>query len=468
VPERTLDAVVADLERRAAGLEPGARLPSVRELMASHGVSPVTVQRAVALLAARGVLEPRPGRGTYVAPRAAEVEPPDFAWQTVALGPRSVSAGGLEDLLEPPEPGVHLLGAGYLPADLQPLGALSQALARAARRPGVWDRTPLEGIPQLRGWFAAQAGGGVGEADVIVCLGGQAALAACLRGLAAPGAPVLVESPTYLGALAAARAAGLAPVPVPSDADGVRPDLLEQAFAATGARLFYCQPTYANPHGAVLAAERRAQVLEIVRDAGAFVIEDDSFHGLDLDGEPPPPLLHSDPGGHVVYVRSLTKVAAPGLRVCAVIARGPAAARLRPTRIVEGALVPGAMQEAAVELVTAPGWPRHLARVRAALRERRDALLAALRSELGVEPARPRGGMHAWVALEPEEDDVALAARAARAGVLVWPGRRYFPAEPAGPFLRITFAAEPPERLAAGVRLLARARKDMGDAQASR
>jgi DNA-binding transcriptional MocR family regulator len=83
-------------------------------------------------------------------------------------------------------------------------------------------------------------------------------------------------------------------------------------------------------------------------------------------------------------------------------------------------------------------------------------------------PARPRGGMHAWVALEPDEDDVALAARAARAGVLVWPGRPYFPAEPTGPFLRITFAGEPPERLAAGVRLLARARKDMGDAQASR
>ena len=71
MPERTLNVVVADLERHAAELEPGARLPSVRELMARHKVGPVTVQRAVALLAARGVLEPRPGRGTYVAPRRA-------------------------------------------------------------------------------------------------------------------------------------------------------------------------------------------------------------------------------------------------------------------------------------------------------------------------------------------------------------------------------------------------------------
>jgi DNA-binding transcriptional MocR family regulator len=459
--ERTLTAVIADLEAHAADLEPGDRLPSVRELMARHRVGPVTVQRAVALLAARGVLEPRPGRGTYVAPRAADAPPPDFAWQTVALGPRTVSAGGLDDLLRPPEPGAHVLSIGYLPPDLQPAGALSQALARAARRPGAWDRMPLEGIAPLRAWFAAQVGGGVGAADVLVCVGGQAALAACLRGLAAPGAPVLVESPTYLGALSAARAAGLQPVPVPTDRDGVRPELLEDAFATTGARVFYCQPTFANPHGAVLAPARRERVLEVARAAGAFVIEDEPFRELALDGAPPPPMLHADPDGHVVHVRSLTKIAAPGLRVSAVVARGPAAARLRPIRIVDGALVPGPLQEAAVELVTAPGWARHLARTRTALRERRDALQAAVEAELGAGrvSGRPRGGMHLWVQLDPGEDDVELAERAARAGVLVSPGRPYFPAEPSGAFLRITFAGEPPERLAAGVRLLAAARR---------
>jgi DNA-binding transcriptional MocR family regulator len=161
----------------------------------------------------------------------------------------------------------------------------------------------------------------------------------------------------------------------------------------------------------------------------------------------------------VVHVRSLTKAAAPGLRVSAVVARGPAAARLRPTRLVEGTLVPGALQEATLELVSAPGWPRHLRRVRGVLRERRDALLAAVRAELGIAAARPRGGMHAWLPLDPGEDDVAVAERAARAGVLVWAGRQYFPAEPSGPFLRVTYAGEPPERLAAGVRLLAAARK---------
>ncbi len=352
--ERTLTAVMADLEAQAAVLEPGARLPSVRELMATHRVGPVTVQRAVAQLAARGVLEPRPGRGTYVASRAPAAEPPDLDWQTVALGPSTVSAGGLEDLLTPPGAGLHVLSTGYLPPDLQPLGALSQALARAARRPGAWDRMAVEGLAGLRSWFAAQVGGGVGESDVLVCLGGQAALVACLRALAPPGGPVLVESPTYLGALIAARGCGLEPVPVPSDAAGVRTDLLEQAFARTGARVFYAQPTYANPHGAVLAPERRAQVLQIAVAAGAFIVEDEAFRDMTLEGpEPPPPLLHGDADGHVVHLRSLSKPAAPGLRVSCLVARGPAAARLRAARMVDGTLVPGPLQEAAVELVTA-------------------------------------------------------------------------------------------------------------------
>ena len=131
-----------------------------------------------------------------------------------------------------------------------------------------------------------------------------------------PGSSVLVESPTYVGALVAARAAGLRPVPVPTDSQGVRPDLLEETLSSSGARLFYCQPVFANPHGATLAGDRREAVLRIVRSAGAFLIEDDPARDLFLEKEPPPPpLARQDPEGHVIYVRSLTKFVVPGLRV---------------------------------------------------------------------------------------------------------------------------------------------------------
>jgi DNA-binding transcriptional MocR family regulator len=288
--------------------------------------------------------------------------------------------------------------------------------------------------------------------------GGQAALTACLRGLAPPGGAVVVESPTYLGAIVAARAANLVPVPVPSDDDGIRPDLLADALAASGARLVYLQPTFANPHGAVLAPGRRADVLAAVRAAGAFLIEDDPVRDLALQ-PPPPPLAHDDPDGHVVHITSLTKVAAPGLRIGAIAARGPALARLRAARVVEDFFVPGPLQEAAIELLGAPAWPRHLKRLRTALRERRDALVAALDRELGAgRLVPPAGGMHVWVRLDPGEDDVALAERAYRAGVKVFAGRPWFPADPPAPFLRVTFAAEAPERLDEGVRTLASVR----------
>ncbi|HEX8102324.1 MAG TPA: PLP-dependent aminotransferase family protein [Solirubrobacteraceae bacterium] len=459
-------AVIADLERVVAAARPGERLPSVRELMARHRVGPGTVQQAVGALVARGVVEARPGRGTFVAEGpaapAAPAAPADLGWQSVALGSSPYAGvGPLEDLRRLPPPGDVLLSTGYLPADLQPRGALGQALARAARRPDVWGRVPLEGVPALREHFAAEVGGGAEAADVLICPGGQSALNACLRALAPPGAPVVVESPTYSGMLVLARAAGLRPVPVPSDAGGVRPELLADALRRSGARVAYLQPTFANPHGTTLAADRRADVLAAAADAGAFIVEDIPFHELALDGAPtPPPLWHDDRHGHVVSVRSLTKSASPGMRVAAVLARGPAAARIRAARIVDDLLVAGPLQEAAVELVAAPAWARHLRTLRATLRERRDALAATVDRELG--PGRlaalPRGGFHLWVALDPHEDDIDTAARAARAGVVVSAGRWFFPAEATGPHLRLSFAGAPPDRLAEGVRRLAAAR----------
>ncbi len=147
----------------------------------------------------------------------------------------------------------------------------------------------------------------------MITSGGQSALTTALRALAPPGTPVLVESPTYPGMLAIARAAGLRPVPVPVDADGVRPALLADAFRATGARVFVCQPLFQNPTGAVLAPERRGEVLRIARAAGAFVVEDDFVRRLVHEdaGPLPAPLAADDPDGVVVHVGSLTKAPRP-------------------------------------------------------------------------------------------------------------------------------------------------------------
>ncbi|MEH1098914.1 aminotransferase-like domain-containing protein [Micromonospora sp. CPCC 205561] len=453
------ERVIQDLRGLVAGAAPGERLPSVRELTARHRASPVTVTDAIRRLAAEGLIEARAGRGTFVAAAPGPRRTPDLSWQTVALGPRPPGEEDMQALLALPPTGAIPLSGGYLDPDLQPAAALGAALARAARQPASWQRGPTEGREDLRAWFARESGGGLNAGDMVICPGGQAALSSALRALAVAGDTLLVESPTYLGALAAARAAGLRVVPVPADADGVRPDQLAAAFARTGARLFYCQPLYANPSGATLSPDRRAEVRAAVRAAGAFLIEDDYARDLALDGEAPPPLAADDPDGHVVHLRSLTKSAAPGLRVAAIGARGPAGARLRAARLLDDFFVAGPLQQATLEFVTSPAWARHRRAVRTALRARRAALLAALRRHLPplVPQAVPRGGLHLWARLPDGTDEVALAAAAANEGVVVFPGRPWYPAEPPAAHLRLTYAAAPPELMDEAVRRLARA-----------
>lgn len=425
--------------------------------MSLHRAGPGTVQRAVSQLVAEGLVQTRPGRGNYVAQRISSTAPTDLGWQSAVLGERAVSVEGLQELLEMPRAGVIPLTTGYLPEDLQPLQQLAAATSRAARRPDVWGRAPSEGLEGLRAWLARDTR--LRAQDILVTSGGQAALSTAFRALAAPGSPVLVESPTYIGALTAARAAGLRPVPVPTDSQGVRPDLLEKAFSSSGARLFYCQPTFANPHGATLAVDRREAVLQIVRSAGAFLIEDDPARDLFLEKEPPPPPLASqDPEGHVVYVRSLTKFVVPGLRIGALCARGAAGARLKATRIVNDFFVAGILQETALEFLASPAWRRHMRNVRTILRARRDALVEVVRRDLPKASLSlvPSGGLHLWLELSDEVDDVRLADEIGRAGVMVSAGRHWFPAEPPGSYLRISYAGAEIDVLSEGVAVLAR------------
>jgi DNA-binding transcriptional MocR family regulator len=403
-------------------------------------------------------VDPRPGRGTFAVVRPAadeDIPAPDLSWQALALGDRMADSDALHRHLALPPSDAIGLSAGYPDESLQPTTILAQAMGRGARRPGAWAKVPTEGVDRLRRWFALGAGGHVRPHDVIVTPGAQAGLATCLRVLAAPGSSVLLESPTYLGAIGAARAAGLRVVPVPVDTDGVRPDVLAEAFARTKARVFVCQPLFANPTGATLAADRRAAVLDAVRAADAFLIEDDYARDLALDGDPPPPLVGADPDGHVIYLRSLTKSTAPSLRVGAIAARGAAGARLRAARVLDDFFVGGPLQEAALDVVSSPAFRRHRRRFRATLRDRRDRLAAAVRRHLpGARFQVPAGGLNLWVALPGDLDDVALAAEAARVGVVVSAGRPWFPAEPPGPYLRLSFAGAPAADLERGVQTL--------------
>ena len=458
----------ADVSRLAAG----QRLPSTRRLVQTHHVSPVTVSRALGTLAAEGVIVTRPGAGTFVAQARTEVAPVDYGWQTVALADRVIDASGLSPLADRTDDRVISLSTGYLSSSLMPVRALAAASARAARLPDAWEHAPLSGLSGLRTWVARNAEPTIDARDVTITPGGQAAISATLRALIPAGQPLLIESPTYPGAIAVARAAGIRPVPVPTDGHGVVPELLAETFHRTGAKAFLIQPTYQNPTGAVLAPEGRAAVLAAAAEAGAFVIEDDYARWLGHNpsgsrggAHVPPPLIADDTEGRVIYICSLTKVTSPSLRVGAVIARGPVIERVRALRVVDDLFVPRPTQETMLELVSRAGWQRHLDALGEALDRRCAALVRGVATHLPATTltARPSGGLHLWVRLPDGVDDVA-AARAARAGgVSVMPGRPFFPAEPAGAHLRLTFSAAPHEAdLDAGVARLAAAVPELG------
>ena len=302
---------------------------------------------------------------------------------------------------------------------------------------------PAAGLPELQSWFAHElrtaTPAGVTPptpSDVIVLPGSQSGLSSVFRALVGSGQPLLVESPTYWGAILAAAQAGVRVVPVPSGPEGPDPQELARAFEETGARVFYAQPNYANPTGAQWPARVGEQVLEVVRAYGAFLVEDDWAHDFGITTVATPVAARDD-SGHVVYLRSLTKSVSPGIRVAAVIARGPARDRILADRGAESMYVSGVLQAAALDVVTQPAWQTHLRGLRHQLLVRRDLLVSSLREyapQAHVEQV-PTGGLNLWARLPDGTDVDQLVRDCEAAGVIIAAGTEWFPAEPAGPYI---------------------------------
>lgn len=432
--------MVAYLERLIERGAPGDALPSTRALCRELSTSPVTVGRAVAALAARGRVRSEPGRGVFIA-AGPRTEAASTGWQSLALAPSRVDGAAVR-FLDPV--GVLAdrvpLSSGYLGADLHPRAALQGAASRSIRRGSVWEPAPAAGLGALRAVFAHQAT--VDESEVLVTNGSQSAIALIAQAVAAPGDAVIVESPTYPGALAALRAAGLRPIPVPTDARGVDPVDMDAAFARTGARLAYLQSAVNNPTGLSLHPERRRPLLEVARRHRALVVDDDWARHIRLDAPVPPPLIADDVHGHVIHISSLAKPVAPSLRVGFLAARGPVLARLHTAVVTNQLFVARPLQEIALEFLTSAEWPRHTGRLSRTLVARRDALLAQVRrvwSDGDVTP--PRAGFHLWLACPRGVEPGALARDAQRAGITIGDGDAYFAGEPAEPRIRISFSA---------------------------
>lgn len=447
------ERIVSGLRQWIATAPAGAQLPSNRALTAQYGASPVTVQKAMRALRCSGLIESRPGVGTFVqALRTAR--PPDYGWQTAALRFPQARIPVAATPMRGAAPDVIGLHSGYPARELLPHRLVRSALARAARSDVALSRPVETGLPELRAWFADELAELVpvgvtppAPRDVIVLPGSQSGLSSTFRALVGAGRPLLIESPTYWGAILAAAQAGVRVIPVPSGADGPDPDELARAFTETGARVFYAQPNYANPTGAQWTTERARRIHAIVRAHGAFLVEDDWAHDFGLESTCTPVAAHDD-SGHVIYLRSLTKSVSPSIRIAALIARGPARDRILTDFGAASMYVSGVLQATALDVVTQPGWQSHLRNVRQQLRTRRDLLIEGLKEH--VPDAHldhvPRGGLNLWVRLPDGTDLEQLDRDCEAAGVLIVPGTDWFPAEAAGSFIRLNFSGPDPQR----------------------
>lgn len=461
----TFDHVMAAMRAEVAATPFGQHLSSSRQLAQRLHASPVTISRAVTQLASEGLVEVHPGRGVVALAAANRCvdAPTDFSWQVDILGDRTVDDGGLLHHLRVADAGAVPMAASYPHHSMLPLDALRRSAARAVRRTDAWDRAPVDGMDDLRRWFVEPLNGSRNAEDALISAGGQAALALAVAAVTKPGDPVIVEAPTYLGALGLLRSHGCRPVPTPTDRNGLQVDAVEGLVERTGARVLYCQPTFQNPTGASLAADRRLALLALARRRRMLVIEDDYARHLGHGGATPTPLTVNDPQGHVLYLTSLTKSLAPGVRVGAVVARGPVLARLRAVAAAQQFFVSRTLQEVALDFVTSSAWSRHLRTLSEMLALRCEAvwraaeeLLPDCRLDL-----RPRGGMHVWVRLPAAIDDYRLVQSAARRGAIISAGGPYFASEPPASYVRITHcAAEDIPSLRLGVQRIAEGLED--------
>ncbi|MFJ9158084.1 PLP-dependent aminotransferase family protein [Streptomyces griseoviridis] len=353
--------------------------------------------------------------------------------------------------------------AGGLPApelfDAEGIAAAYRAVL--AEQPGrALQYSTTEGEPVLREALAARTrarGLPTAADDILVTTGSQQALSLLATALLEPGDTVLVEEPCYLAALQAFGFAGARIVAVPGDADGVDPRALEELVVRERPKLFYTVPTFQNPTGRTLPAARRAAVADVAARRGVWIVEDDPYGELRFEGERMP-WIASFPGAadRTVLLGSFSKVMAPGLRLGWL--RAPEGLR-RACAVAKQAAdlhTPTVNQLAAARYLADRDLDAHVARVAAAYRERRDAMLAGLPDALpeGSVWERPAGGMFLWAALPAGYDTTALLPRVVGHDVAYVPGAPFYAGTPDRSTLRLCFVTQTPREIAEGLRRL--------------
>jgi GntR family transcriptional regulator / MocR family aminotransferase len=455
--------IAHDIQARV--LRPGARLPGSRELSRSLGVHRNTVLAALAELTAQGWLQTQARRGTFVSDEFPETHNHRFAKPV----PQPPPALDLPDTLPPEpfpsvEPDVLPLLGGTPDVRLMPVAELSRAYRRAlVRSPSLLSYGPELGDARLRAVLGTHLretrGLPVDAEGLMVTRGSQMALFLLGRVLARPDRVIVVEALGYRPCWEALRLSGARLVALPVDADGLSISALSKLLERERVSAVYTTPHHQYPTTVTLTAPRRLELLRLARRHGFVVVEDDYDHEHHYDGRAVLPLASVD-AAVVVYVGTLSKILAPGLRIGYIAAAPEIIERAARVRTYVDRAGDHVVERAVAELIEDDVLGRHVRRVRREYQARRDALASELRSRLGgaLSFREPSGGMALWAKVTARGVSTEeWVARAYERKVLVQGGRRFRFDGREAPFLRLGFAPVTVEEIKVAVQRLAAA-----------
>jgi 2-aminoadipate transaminase len=372
------------------------------------------------------------------------------------------------------KPGIISFAGGLPSPQTFPIDAMREASERVLRDDGkaALQYAASEGYAPLREWVAQdllKQGMNVSPDQVLITTGSQQGLDLVAKILIDAGSRILVETPTYLGALQAFTPMEPVAVGVDSDDHGVDAADL-RAKVGTGAdkaRFVYLLPNFQNPTGRTMTEERRAAVAQVAIETGLPIIEDNPYGDLWFDAPPAPSLSSRHPEGSV-YLGSFSKILAPGLRLGYLVAPPALYPKLLQAKQAADLHTPSFNQRVVAEVLKDGFIDRHVPTIRALYKQQCEAMLAALDREmagLGLSWNRPVGGMFLWVQLPKGLKAIPLLAKAVDKGVAFVPGSAFYAGDANESTLRLSFVTATVDQINTGMTALAAAiRESMPEA----
>ena len=352
---------------------------------------------------------------------------------------------------------ISFAGGNPSNAALEPevIGPLAQEVITSIGAP-ILQYGATEGFVPLRGsihQYLLDSGVPCEEGEILPTSGSTQGMDLLLKALIDPGDAVLVEDPTFLGALQAIKTYHAKIVPVASDENGILPDALEKAMQEHHPKLAYIIPTFQNPTGTTLSLARRQRVAELAAKYGVIVAEDDPYHDLRYEGEALPTIKSFDKEGWVVYLASFSKIISPGMRVGAMIVSFPALLRKCVIGKQSSDLHNPLMTQAIVDAYLRKGLlPEHVKRILIGYKAQLNAMLEGFQAfPAGTRLAKPQGGLFVWAELPEDINATALLQKAVDSGVAFVPGTHFYPEGGHHNTIRLNFSNSPVDKIYEGM-----------------